>query len=515
MSEKNVEYKLTPKGEELSKKLEEKNSDVLVEQEKIKEEIKKVKSSSNEKSENQLDDEDSDLETHSGNMNYQQAAKIRKKSFGSLIAEQEGGLGTSFKKALSLKTKAKVKGIKETFDPMNIAKFMTGGSNLGPAIWGKMRGRSKEDIAHFTGGKVKDSGNTATKLGPLQSENNMLDILMKIYTFMQKNQEDDTKRREEAKQFEEEIKSEKDRRHKDLIEALTGKRPENDTAEKVKKETGMDTPDVLSSILDSFGGAKNALSLLKSVGTFFMGPVGLAFLGAASLGAIFYMMSQASNESHAEATKVSGSMDASSEGAATTNVVENTSDIENRKQNILADRPSSKKSMLPWKDSVLQEKYLKEIGWDEKTGLTEDEKKAGFIAINDKGIPIKTDEAIKSSSTETNTSSGTSGAPATASESSSATTPTTPASTTEPVSSTPASTTEPVSSTPAAGAKLDAVQSTNNDLNIPQSKPDPSSTSNSVTNVSKSGSQNKKPIPLVRNQEETLQRMIMNSTRVV
>jgi hypothetical protein len=481
MSEKNVEYKLTPKGEKLSKKLEEKNSDVLVEQEKIKEEIK----------------------TRNSDMNYQEAAKIRKKSFGALLAEQEGGLGESFKKALSIRTKAKVKGIKETFDPMNIAKFMTGGSNLGPALWGKMRGRSKEDIAHFTGGKVKESGDTATKLGPLESENNMLDILMKIYTFMQKTHEDDTKRREEAKQFEEEAKSEKDRRHKDLIEALTGKRPENATAEKVEKDTGMDTPNILSSILDSFGGAKTALNVIKSIGTFFMGPVGLAFLGAATLGALFYMMSQASDESHAEATKVSGAMDTSSEGAAITNVIENTDDIERRKQNILAGRPSSKKSMLPWKDSVLQEKYLKEIGWDEKTGLTEEEKKAGFVSIDEKGIPIKAQETTKSpSSAETTSTTGTSSVSATASESSS---PSSPA----------ASAAEPVSSTPAAGAKLDAVQSTNNDLNIPQSKPDPSSTLNSVTNISKGGSQNKKPIPLVRNQEETLQRMIMNSTRVV
>jgi hypothetical protein len=33
------------------------------------------------------------------------------------LANQEGGLGTSLKKSISLKTQAKMTGIKETFDP--------------------------------------------------------------------------------------------------------------------------------------------------------------------------------------------------------------------------------------------------------------------------------------------------------------------------------------------------------------------------------------------------------------
>jgi hypothetical protein len=508
MSEKNVEYKLTPKGEELSKQLEQKNSDALVEQQKIKEQLKDLKDSlkNNDQANEPTEDIDDDSKINKKDgLNYQQAAKIRKKSFGTLLGEQEGGLFTSFKKALSIKTKANVKGFKEKIDPLNIAKFLTGGSNLAPAVLGKLRGRSKEDIAHFTGGKVSQSGDTATKLSPLESENNMLDILMKIYTFMQKTQEDDTKRREEAKQFEEEVKTEKDRRHKDLIEALTGKRPENATAEKVEKDTGMDTPSILSSILDSFGGAKTALSLLRTVGTFFMGPVGLAFLGAASLGAIFYAMSQASDESHAEATKVSGAMDASSEGAAITNVIENTDEIERRKQNILAGRPSSKKSMLPWKDPVLQEQFLKEIGWDNNTGLTEEEKKVGFVGIDQNGIPIKKEEQSQPAATPPSTSAPTS------TESSSAPT----SSSTSTASESSGSSSTPVVETPAAGAKLAAVQSTNNDLNIPEAKSVATTITNSVTNVNKVPGEPKRPIPMVRNQEETFQRMIMNSTRVV
>ena len=89
-------------------------------------------------------------------MDYGQAKDIRKKSFGPLLAEQEGGAGASFKKALSLKTQAKMTGLKETFDPMNIAKKMTFGSNWAPAMLGKLTGRKPESIAHFTGANIKN-----------------------------------------------------------------------------------------------------------------------------------------------------------------------------------------------------------------------------------------------------------------------------------------------------------------------------------------------------------------------
>ena len=57
----------------------------------------------------------------------------------------------SLKNSIDKKLKAKAKGIKETFDILNIAKVLTGGSSIGPAIVGRMLGRSKEDIEYFTG----------------------------------------------------------------------------------------------------------------------------------------------------------------------------------------------------------------------------------------------------------------------------------------------------------------------------------------------------------------------------
>ena len=86
---------------------------------------------------------------------------------------------------------------------------------FGPALLGKMTGRSKEDIANFTGAKAQAvsggaTGNTASKIGKLGDDTQMLDILMKIYTLMDKTHQEDIKRREEANQFTDENLLEKD-----------------------------------------------------------------------------------------------------------------------------------------------------------------------------------------------------------------------------------------------------------------------------------------------------------------
>ena len=68
---------------------------------------------------------------------------------------------------------------------------------------------------------------------------------------------------------------------------------------------------------------------------------------------------------------------------------------------------------------------------------------------------------------------------------------------------------------PASGAKLNQVQSENLNLNIPESKEDPTSiiNNNSVKSYAEGGG--KIPMPTVRNMEETFQRMILYSTKVV
>jgi hypothetical protein len=149
-------------------------------------------------------------------MNYQEAKEIRGKRLRDLLADNlisGGSVKESVKKTLSQRTQAKIKGMKETFDPLNIAKFITGGSKLGPALLGRLMGRSQEDINYFTGSPNKVVNN-------LEEHNPLLKVLDKMYTFMNKNYLDDIKRRELEKNFLEEKQIEDEKRHNILIETL-------------------------------------------------------------------------------------------------------------------------------------------------------------------------------------------------------------------------------------------------------------------------------------------------------
>ena len=127
-------------------------------------------------------------------MDYQQAQKIRGKSFASIMTEklaEGGGIGGSFRATVSERSQARMKGIKEKFDILNIAKMMTGGSNLAPAILGKLLGRNTRDIKYFSG--IKDK-KTASKLGPTGNgvSPEMMGILEKIYDFLKETNDEDT-----------------------------------------------------------------------------------------------------------------------------------------------------------------------------------------------------------------------------------------------------------------------------------------------------------------------------------
>jgi len=160
-------------------------------------------------------------------MDYRSAAKIRKKSFSSLLAEQEGGLLSSIGSAISSKTRANVTGIKETFDPMNIAKKMTFGSNWAPAMMGKMTGRKQSDIAHFTGARPSGVGRSAA-VQDGDSENKPVNPIIESVKGIERiikerekqiakwNKEDDKENKRENKV--------EQKRHEQILKALTLKR---------------------------------------------------------------------------------------------------------------------------------------------------------------------------------------------------------------------------------------------------------------------------------------------------
>jgi hypothetical protein len=457
-------------------------------------------------------------------MEYKEAKKIREKSFGTLLAEHEGGFGSSLSAAISQKTQAKMTGMKEKFDPMNIAKFVTGGSNWAPAMLGKLTGRKQSSIDYFSGVKGR-SKSTAEKLGKVESggTGDFLGILHTIESLLHKTREDDKLRHEEDKNFEEERQLEKARRHKELISAITGKpykETGNTTATKVDDKDN-ESPGL--GLMDLLGGA-SAIKDLAKILSFFTGGLGLALLTGVGLAGL--LLKLLNDDPNAEETNKGIINAGATDGGLGAAIQEARSDeVASRKAVILREAHKSGQIKSSWyefgKQDQEEKQYLKSIGFDDKTGLTQKDRDNGFNAVDEDGNPYfskyraqqQNEQSKEVPSPETSTQKN-----ETSSSPTSMATPVSTVSENKGSAATTESTTPSVASvqsTPAMSQALNQVQKENLDLSIPVSKPDPSiSVSNNVNNVTKNG-RKRTNIPLVRNNEETIQRLIFNSTRVV
>ena len=168
-------------------------------------------------------------------MDYDKAEQIRKKSFGSLLGEQEGGLGASLKSAISQKTQAKVTGIKEKFDPMNIARAV--GGKTGAAVYGKVFGRDQKSMERFAGARKKRVS-AVDDIGKVSGDSSPADVLGLIYRMMLRNAEDEKLQNELKQNKREEEDKEEEDRNQQLIRALTGRKkpPTKKEKEKAKEK---------------------------------------------------------------------------------------------------------------------------------------------------------------------------------------------------------------------------------------------------------------------------------------
>jgi hypothetical protein len=223
-------------------------------------------------------------------MDYEQADRIRKKTLSDRIAEKmvDGeSFGKSISKSVSEGSKARMTNLKKKFDPMNIAKFMFGGSNLAPAIVGRLTGRSEKNMKYFTGKQGKMD--TASKIKPTnESGEGMLEMLNEIYLLL----EDSRRSLENLSPTEEEIFERELRakqRHKELMDALGYKPTKEETATK-KEEPGSS---ILDDILAMFGLkdlGKLAIKGLGSLASAAVTGVGGVLLGGAAAAGIAYFM---------------------------------------------------------------------------------------------------------------------------------------------------------------------------------------------------------------------------------
>ena len=173
-------------------------------------------------------------------MDYATGRAIRNKGLSGLITQNllnsEMGIGQSFTTALSDRTKATVTGIKEAFDPLSIAKKLTGGSKLAPALLGRLTGRNKTTIQHFSGRKSASASGvnfeTGASLGPSASVQTL------GFIFEELIKADEIKKQEQEDYYKSEAKRDKDEldRTVAIITAISGKK----IKAKTKKEYARD-----------------------------------------------------------------------------------------------------------------------------------------------------------------------------------------------------------------------------------------------------------------------------------
>jgi GH24 family phage-related lysozyme (muramidase) len=143
--------------------------------------------------------------------------------------------------------KARSSGIKETFDPLNIAKALTGGSNLAPAMLGRLLGRSSSDIKYFSGKKDytprRESSYFNNYTPPTMSSGGSRKatrVLEKMLSFMEKSRTDDMQEQDTLDSFNELNEKMREDRHKEVMDVFieatkTKRKAEKDMAREAKK----------------------------------------------------------------------------------------------------------------------------------------------------------------------------------------------------------------------------------------------------------------------------------------
>lgn len=347
-------------------------------------------------------------------------------------------------------------------------------------------GKNKDNNVAFSGKAkvVKNDKGTASKIQPLKQGNELIDMLMKIYSFMNKNYEEDKLHKELLENFKEEQKIEDDKRHQKLLKALQDLTKNINGTPSAEKEDLVDGGgDTISNLLSFFGLGKTSLLLLRTVGALLINPVTLALLSAAAAGTVGYWMYNRIKEDPQAALEGKTGVGMAVAGLGS-------------EGQLPSFEEEQKNKTLETKAAEVDKKGLK------NSTLPELEAKKQLLVEYGKAKSPEVAELTKEIESRKQTQ------PVAPTQSS-------------PITTTPTASPEPaasaVSVTPSS-AKLDVVQSENNKAKMEELTSPSTSTINNVT--AQSSSQKSQPyvrtkIPSVRNTEESYQKMIVYSTRVV
>jgi hypothetical protein len=185
-------------------------------------------------------------------------------------------ISEAIQQALSEKFKAKVATIKDKFDPLNMITKLVG--DKAGAIIGRKMGRSEEDISRFTGygdtTGARDSKLKALKGGKgipnleratyssisegqqkrMNKGSGLADVLARTYNILKKSYDEENKK----SKANDKSKDTKDKWHRELIEAITGKKVVGGNKKlTISKEAETTGPlEFLEAFLEKFGWLK-------------------------------------------------------------------------------------------------------------------------------------------------------------------------------------------------------------------------------------------------------------------
>ena len=155
---------------------------------------------------------------------------------------------------------------------------------------GKKTASKQKDVS-FSGKakEVKSDSKTASKIKPLKQGNELIDMLLKIYNFMDKNYNDDKLRREQENNFKEESQMEAGKRHARLLKSIEDLKKslkvDKGTAEVIPgDDTGGGS--LLDTIASVFNLGKTALTALGWLGGLVASPLGVGLIGAVVAGTV-------------------------------------------------------------------------------------------------------------------------------------------------------------------------------------------------------------------------------------
>jgi GH24 family phage-related lysozyme (muramidase) len=165
---------------------------------------------------------------------YEQAQKTRARGVMGNITENllagEMGIGQSIKRGITDTFKAKVTGIKQKFDPLNIAKMF--GGRMAVGLVGNMTSRSSADMQFFGGKSPKKSAKVgtvdsafytniaATENPRLRKGDNAADVAIKIYSVMKKDSDEKKLRIELENDKQDESFNTERKQHKEVLKAF-------------------------------------------------------------------------------------------------------------------------------------------------------------------------------------------------------------------------------------------------------------------------------------------------------